>query len=282
MGSYFLENRDLLPNTVTSANWTCVGISAHESAVKGGEIVRTARLYIGSNLAAERVMALAWLPFPQTCASRSSHARLFSSYSLYRCTHAKNSTARPRASNCGDKKNDYKVNTMPRKTQLGIAMFMALLVQCSPPSGPSEVTEENKEIVRRFIEVVNDQDFDLLDELMVSDFVRHSQPTPDVQVRSLEDFKVYLRQDAATTPDSRVTTRFLVGEDDLVAFYGTYAGTQAAQWGPFPPSGKRMEVEMGGIFRLEDGKIAEMWVTWDNLSALRQLGHFPPPNQDLQ
>ena len=173
----------------------------------------------------------------------------FSSYSLYRCTHAKNSTARPRASNCGDKKNDYKVNTMPRKTQLGIAMFMALLVQCSPPSGPSEVTEENKEIVRRFIEVVNDQDFDLLDELMVSDFVRHSQPTPDVQVRSLEDFKVYLRQDAATTPDARVTTRFLVGEDDLVAFYGTYAGTQAAQWGPFPPSGKRMEVEMGGTVR---------------------------------
>ncbi len=39
---------------------------------------------------------------------------------------------------------------------------------------------------------------------------------------------------------------------------------------------------MGGIFRLEDGKIAEMWVTWDNLSALMQLGHFPPPNQDLQ
>ena len=35
-----LEDRDPWPNAVTSANWTCVGICAHESAMKGGEIVR--------------------------------------------------------------------------------------------------------------------------------------------------------------------------------------------------------------------------------------------------
>ena len=34
-----LEDRDPTPNAVTSANWTCVGICAHESANKGGEIV---------------------------------------------------------------------------------------------------------------------------------------------------------------------------------------------------------------------------------------------------
>ncbi len=34
------EDRDPRPNAVTSANWTCVGICAHESALKGGEIVR--------------------------------------------------------------------------------------------------------------------------------------------------------------------------------------------------------------------------------------------------
>jgi predicted dehydrogenase len=35
-----LEDRDPWPNAVTSANWTCVGICAHESSTKGGEIVR--------------------------------------------------------------------------------------------------------------------------------------------------------------------------------------------------------------------------------------------------
>lgn len=33
------ENRDPWPNAVTSANWTCVGICAHDSSVKGGERV---------------------------------------------------------------------------------------------------------------------------------------------------------------------------------------------------------------------------------------------------
>jgi predicted dehydrogenase len=35
-----VENRDPFPNAVQSANWTCVGICAHQSALKGGEIVR--------------------------------------------------------------------------------------------------------------------------------------------------------------------------------------------------------------------------------------------------
>jgi hypothetical protein len=38
--SALVENRDPFPNAVQSANWTCVGICAHLSALKGGEIVR--------------------------------------------------------------------------------------------------------------------------------------------------------------------------------------------------------------------------------------------------
>ncbi len=32
-----LEDRDPWPNAKQSANWTCVGILAHESALAGGE-----------------------------------------------------------------------------------------------------------------------------------------------------------------------------------------------------------------------------------------------------
>ncbi|MFO0915381.1 MAG: Gfo/Idh/MocA family oxidoreductase [Pirellulales bacterium] len=38
--SALVNNRDPWPNAVQSANWTCVGICAHESAQKGGQIVR--------------------------------------------------------------------------------------------------------------------------------------------------------------------------------------------------------------------------------------------------
>lgn len=40
-------DRDPWPNAVTSANWTCVGICAHESADKGGEIVRLPEFTLG-------------------------------------------------------------------------------------------------------------------------------------------------------------------------------------------------------------------------------------------
>jgi predicted dehydrogenase len=36
--SALVQNRDPYPNAVQSANWTCVGILAHQSAMKGGEI----------------------------------------------------------------------------------------------------------------------------------------------------------------------------------------------------------------------------------------------------
>ena len=37
--SALIENRDPMPNAVTSANWTCVGICAHESAIQGGKVI---------------------------------------------------------------------------------------------------------------------------------------------------------------------------------------------------------------------------------------------------
>ena len=45
--SALIEDRDPRPNAVTSANWTCVGICAHESATKGGEIVRLPEFTLG-------------------------------------------------------------------------------------------------------------------------------------------------------------------------------------------------------------------------------------------
>ncbi len=45
--SALAENRDPHPNAVTSANWTCVGILAHQSAQKGGEIIKLPAFTLG-------------------------------------------------------------------------------------------------------------------------------------------------------------------------------------------------------------------------------------------
>jgi steroid delta-isomerase-like uncharacterized protein len=140
----------------------------------------------------------------------------------------------------------------------------------------SEREQDNKALTFRFGEASNSRDYDAVRELIAADFVRHCQATPDVDVRTSEQFIEFLKRDAAAFPDSRQILKHLVAEGDLVAFWGTYEGTQQGQMGPFPPSNKKVQVDFGGVFRVRERKLAELWVTWDNLTVLGQLGHLPP------
>jgi len=137
--------------------------------------------------------------------------------------------------------------------------------------------DKNKEIAQKMIDAINNKDYDILDNLIAPDIVRHFQATPNLNIRSLDEFKDFLKVDSKTFPDSHITTEILIAEGDMVAGYFTYSGTQEGAMGPFPPTNKKAELKYLGILRIEDGKIAEMWVEWDNLAMLTQLGHFPPP-----
>jgi steroid delta-isomerase-like uncharacterized protein len=162
-----------------------------------------------------------------------------------------------------------------------LAVFLvALAGACTPPD--QAVNEENKEIVRRFVESMNTREFDSLDELVAPDIVRHSPSTPDLMVRTLEEFKDYMRRELDSVPDAGQEIRLIVAEGDKVAVWGNYSGTQDGPMGPFPPSGKHLDLDFAGILRIEDRKIAEIWVVWDNLDMLVQLGHMSPPGSDMQ
>ena len=138
-------------------------------------------------------------------------------------------------------------------------------------------SEENKVLVRRFWEAMNTRQLDVFDELLAPDVVRHCQATPEINVRSREQFKDFCRQDATVFPDSLQAFTHLVAEGDFVAVWATYEGTQRGQMGPFPPTGKKMQFDFGAVFRVENSKIAEWWVTWDNMVILAQLGYLPTP-----
>jgi len=158
-------------------------------------------------------------------------------------------------------------------TVLAVAAAGLVAAACAT----DDASDRNERIVLAMIEAVNERDFDALDAVVATGMRRHSAATPDVKVESLDDFKAFLEADLATFPDSRMTVNQLVADDEMVAVHATYAGTQQGPMGPFPASGNRMELPFMGMLRIEDGKIAEMWVEWDNLNALTQLGHFPPP-----
>ena len=136
-------------------------------------------------------------------------------------------------------------------------------------------SDETKVLLRRFEEAMNTRRLDVLDELIAPNFVRHCQATPQLDIRSLEQFKDFLRQDVAVFPDNTQTFTHVLAEGDLAAVWATYEGTQMGQMGPFPPSGKKVRFDFGAVLRVEHGKLAELWITWDNMTILAQLGHLP-------
>jgi steroid delta-isomerase-like uncharacterized protein len=142
--------------------------------------------------------------------------------------------------------------------------------------GPCEIATANKELALAAFEAVAEGNMEALDDLIAVDYVRHCQATPDAEVNSLAAFKDYLLSDRESIPDPELKVVHLIAEDNLVAFWASYSGVQEGPMGPFPATGNRMELDFAGIHRIEDGKIAETWVTWDNLTALTQLGLWPP------
>ena len=165
--------------------------------------------------------------------------------------------------------------TLGRIALLGLALLLGAAAAVS-----ADDIEANKELVRRMTDLINRRDFVALEAVLAPDLRRHSGATPHLTIESREQFIEFLHQDVAAVPDSHQEIDFMLAEGDLVAARVIYSGTQTGPWGPFPPSGEHLELPFIGILRIDDGRIAEIWVEWNNLWALEQLGHFPPSSAE--
>lgn len=101
-------------------------------------------------------------------------------------------------------------------------------------------------------------------------------------MRSREEFIALQRGFMTTFPDQHVRLEQMIAEGDHVAVRAIYTGTQSGPMGDFPASGNKVDGPFIAFFRIESGKIAELWVEWDNVAMLTQLGVLPPaePSND--
>lgn len=164
------------------------------------------------------------------------------------------------------------------KKFLLITLIIAIPIAACGPN-QSDQLKANKDLVQRFTTALNNADWNALDELVTEDFQRHCQATHDVQVKSRDEFKNLQKSFLVSMPDQKVTNEMILAEGDKVAAYSTYSGTHTGPMGDIPATGKSVDLKCMGIFRIEKGKIAELWVEWDNISMLTQLGLFPPPSK---
>ena len=138
--------------------------------------------------------------------------------------------------------------------------------------------ENNKAAVTAFVQAISGQEWATLDALVADDVVRRSRTYGQPELRGRRQLVEFLKNESMTFPDAHQRILYLVAEEDRVAAALQFTGTQKGPMGPFPASGRRIEANFLAMFRLKDGRIAEVWVEWDNLSALLQLGHLTLPS----
>ena len=113
---------------------------------------------------------------------------------------------------------------------------------------------------------------------MSKDFKRHSRATTDMpEITSSAQFIELQQRFLGAMPDQTVTIEQLIAEGDRVAAYATYSGTQTGAMAEAPATGQSVSLPFLAMFRIDGDKIDEMWVEWDNITFLSQLGLFPPP-----
>ena len=145
-----------------------------------------------------------------------------------------------------------------------------------------EVLDDNKELVRRWVGVFNNQDFDSCAELAARDLHRaraapfgEASPGEVDGPKHLQEAAVWL---LAQFPDLHMTIESMVAEDDTVAVRILSEGNNFGPLsGVIPPTGRHFSAYQSHWFRIQDGKLAEHWATRDDLTAMLQLGAMQRP-----
>jgi steroid delta-isomerase-like uncharacterized protein len=150
----------------------------------------------------------------------------------------------------------------------------------------NRATEENKAIVRRYVqEVVNEGKIEVINSVFATELALHLPHFPR-PLRGREILRQLIGQTRTVFPDMRMDIEDIVAEADKVftrgIFQGTYHGAPLGRQSPCKIADGVMPIVLISgmtLFRIEAGKIGEVWIEENFLEGLRQLGIpavFPP------
>ena len=121
--------------------------------------------------------------------------------------------------------------------------------------------EDNKRVVRRYIDELNQRHVEILDELVgvgFRDEVRQGY------VRNVTAF-----------PDYFVEMQSILAEGDQVMVEWTHRGVHSGVYDGIPPTGKTITGRAISIYRVQDGQIVDARGIWDRGEIWQQLGLIP-------
>ena len=136
------------------------------------------------------------------------------------------------------------------------------------------MSEQNKALIRRWIEEVQKGNLDIMDEVLASDFVDHSLLPGQRPDR--EGYKQGLSEDRDAFHNLKITVEDQIAEGDKVMTRYRWRGTHnRGRFRDVPPTGREIEATAIVVHRIVGGKVKEEWSASDTLEMLRQLGAVP-------
>jgi predicted ester cyclase len=144
-----------------------------------------------------------------------------------------------------------------------------------PPYGgdPSVDTAASRAVVSRFFgEVLRDHRLELLHEIVTPDLLVHPTAMPgEVAHRGTAGLTAWLAEQWAAFPDLTVRDCFTVASGDIAAVRWQASGTSRGPFMGIAPTGSRVHYTGLSMYRLDGGRIAEIWETRNSLAILHQL-----------
>ena len=127
--------------------------------------------------------------------------------------------------------------------------------------------EENKAVVRRFVEAYNTGNVDVLDDILAPDYFDHTNQV------DAEGLKMLIKMAFAAFPDYHETIEDIIAEGDKVwILVRTNTGKHTGEFMGVAPTGKKLTTLAVDILRVVNGKIVEYRDVVDRLDFLNQLG----------
>ena len=114
-----------------------------------------------------------------------------------------------------------------------------------------------------------------LGRFFAPDVIAH--PVPPDRAPGLPGVQAAVQAWVDAFADLRITLDSFVYDKDMLAPRITITGTHVGPLMGIPPTGKRVQFTDHPHYRLQDGKVAEVWDMADAVTLLMQLGANPFP-----
>jgi steroid delta-isomerase-like uncharacterized protein len=132
-------------------------------------------------------------------------------------------------------------------------------------------TEENKQLVQRYIETWNRGDLQGMAQFWSPAMVHNTRTGR----HGFDEVLTIVAEFMRAFPDLRFKIEDLVADGDRVASRMTAFGTHTGEYMGVPPTGRSISCSVFGIARVVNGKLVEHWGVTDELHLMQQIGLVP-------